>query len=155
MSRLPLVRSLLVLPLLAVAACGGSDEPDAKAAYVTEAGRVCQVAKDDADALTTPTSASEIKPFVDNSLSIAKRAQGELAELTPPPEDAAELEAKVLDPFAALVAEGDAYAAKVDAAGTDGAKLLPLLSQRPTAEGIDLEFLRSYGLGVCADVLEQ
>ena len=40
------------------------------------------------------------------------------------------------------------------AAGTDQAKLLSLLSQRPTAEGIDVEFLRGYGLSSCAEAVE-
>ncbi|MCW2615738.1 MAG: hypothetical protein JWN08_2732 [Frankiales bacterium] len=145
-------RLLLVLPLLLTACGGGGD--DAQDAYVAEATKVCEVAETDADALTSPTSAAGIKPFVDGTLAIATRAQGDLAALTPPPDDAAELEAKVLTPFAELVEEGKAYAAEVDAAGTDGAKLLALVAEQPSAEGIDLEYLRSYGLGVCADVID-
>ena len=155
-------RSLLVLPaLLLLPACGGDEAPtgagqteDPKAAYVASASKVCQTAQKEADALTTPTTAEAIKPFVDSSLAIAQRAQTGLAALTPPPTDAARLISRVLDPFAALVVEGEAYAEKVAAAGNDGAKLLPLLSQQPTAKGIDLAFLRSYGLGVCADVID-
>lgn len=143
--------ALAVLSLLLLAGCGGNDEKDA---YVAEASKVCEVARTDADALTTPTTAAAIKPFVDTSLAIAVRAQAELAALTPPAEDRAELESKVLDPFAELVEQGRAYAAKVDAAGTDGAKLLALIAQQPSAEGIDLEYLRAYGLDACADVIE-
>lgn len=148
---------MLVLPLLLLAACSTETAPSAPSpqqVYVAEAAKVCQVAKDDTDALTAPAAAAEIGPFVDDVLSIAKRAQGELAALIPPPADAAALKTKVLDPFAALVVEGDAFKAKVDAAGDDGAKLLPLLAEQPTADGVDLAFLRDYGLGVCADVLD-
>lgn len=73
--------------------------------------------------------------------------------MTPPAEDAQALRTKVLGPFAALVEQGRAYAAKVTAAG-DGAKLLPRLAEQPTAEGIDLGYLRSYGLGTRADVID-
>ncbi len=146
--------SLAVLPLLLLTACGGGgggDDP--KAAYVAQATKVCEVAKTDADALPRPTGATDLKAFVDNTVAIAKRAQGELAALTPPEPDAAELTSKVLNPYAELVTAGEAYAKKVDAAGSDQAKLLPLLAARPTPDKIDLEYLRSYGLGVCADAI--
>ena len=148
-------RALAVLPLLLLAACGGADAgADAKTGYVGQATKVCEVAKTDADALPRPTGATDLKAFVDNTVAIAKRAQGELAALTPPTADAADLKSKVLDPFAELVAQGEAYAKKVDAAGSDQAKLLPLIAAKPTAAGIDLDYLRSYGLGVCADAID-
>lgn len=152
-------RALLVLPLLVLPACGGGGDggdggDSAKAAYVAAAVKVCEVAKTDAAALKAPAAPADFKPFVDGNLAIATRARTELDALTPPPADADALRTKVLDPFAALVSDGEAFAAKVTAAGTDQAKLLPLLAQVPTAEGVDLEFLRSYGLGVCADVLD-
>ncbi len=146
--------ALVVLPLLLLTACtsgGGDDDP--KAAYVAQATKVCEVAKTDADALPRPTGAADLKSFVDNTVAIAKRAQGELAALTPPEADAAELRSKVLDPFAALVTEGEAYAKKVEAAGTDQAELLPLIAAQPKPDNIDLDYLRSYGLGVCADAI--
>ena len=145
-------RAVVVLPLLLLAACGGGGD-DPKAAYVTQATKVCEVAKTDGDALPRPTGATDLKAFVDNTVAIAKRAQGELAALTPPEPDAAELKTKVLDPFAALVTEGEAYAKKVDAAGTNQAELLPLIAAQPKPDKIDLAFLRSYGLGVCADAI--
>lgn len=158
-------RALLVLPLLvltaAVSACGGSDTGggggaggvDPRAAYVASATKVCQAAQSEAKALKAPTKPEEFKPFVDASVAIAQRAQAGLSTLTPPPADAAPLRSKVLDPFAALVVQGEAYAAKVTAAGTDQAKLLALLSEQPTPAGIDLVYLRGYGLDVCADVV--
>ena len=145
-------RALAVLPLLLLAACGGGGD-DAKAGYVSQATKVCEVAKTDADALPRPTGATDLKAFVNNTVAIAKRAQGELAALTPPEPDASDLKSKVLDPFAELVTEGEAYAKKVDAAGTDQAKLLPLIAAQPKPDKIDLEYLRSYGLGVCADAI--
>lgn len=142
---------LLPAVLLALAACGGGD--DAKQEYVDAASAVCEEADADFSALATPTTPAGFAPFAQQTVQIAERAQGELAGLTPPEDDAADLRSKVLDPFAALVDDGKAFAAKVEAAGTDQAKLLPLLSERPTAEGIDLDYLRSYGLEACADAI--
>lgn len=150
-------RVLQALPVVVVltwlTACGGSGD-DAKTAYVSEATNICEVAQTDVAALKSPASAAELKPFVDNSLGIAKRAHNELLQLTPPPADVAELKTKVLDPFTALITRSEAYAAKVTAAGSDPAKLLPLLSEGPKPDGIDLGFLRSYGLPTCADLLK-
>ena len=150
-------RVLFALPVLAVlttvTACGGGGG-DAKDAYLVAATNVCEVAKTDTAALKSSASAADLKQFVDNSLAIAKRAQSELQQLTPPPDDVAELKTKVLDPFATLITQGEAYAAKVTAAGTDQAKLLPLLAEQPKPDGIDLDFLRSYGLPTCADVIK-
>ena len=150
-ARLPLV----ALPLSVLAACGrGGGGDEAKGAYVAAAAGVCASAQKDSAALTRPTKPTDLAPAANSTVAIAKRAQEALAALTPPPEDAAELRTRVLDPFAALVTRGQAYAAQVTAAGTDQAKLLPLLGQQPTAQGVDLDFLRSYGLGVCADLLD-
>lgn len=152
-ARLPLV----ALPLSVLAACGGGGGgggDEAKGAYVAAAAGVCASAQKDSAALTRPTKPIDLAPAANRTVAIAKRAQEALAALTPPPQDAAELRTRVLDPFAALVRRGQAYAAQVTAAGTDQAKLLPLLGQQPTAQGVDLDFLRSYGLGVCADLLD-
>ncbi|MGI8536484.1 MAG: hypothetical protein ACR2K2_08285 [Mycobacteriales bacterium] len=147
-------RLLVLLPALALAltACGGNADP--KADYVAKANSLCADADDDFAALTQPTSAAEFSPFAQKTVAIAEKAQRELAKLSPPEQDRAELETKVLTPFAALVEEGKAFAQQVSDAGADQAKLLALLPQRPTAEKIDLGFLRSYGLGTCADAIE-
>jgi len=160
--RRPLTYPLPVLAVLALglAACsggGGEDapEPDPRVAYVEQATAVCDEASTDFSALTQPAAPADLGPFVNQTLAIAERAQTGLAELTPPEQDRADLESRVLDPFAALVDEGRAYAADVEAAGTDPAVLLPLLSQRPSVEGIDLAYLRNYGLESCADAISQ
>jgi hypothetical protein len=69
--------------------------------------------------------------------------------------DEAELREKVLDPFAEVVEQGKAFAGDVEAAGTDQAALLALISQRPSAAAVDTEYLRTYGLPTCADAIEQ
>ena len=150
-------RSLLLPVLVAVlAGCSGGDDgaEQAKAAYVSQAQAVCDTAAAEFAELETPTAPDAFAPFVAQTLSIAETAQGELAALTPPELDAAELSTRVLDPFAELVEQGRDFAAEVEAAGSDGAALLPLLGQRPSAEGIDLEFLRGYGLQSCADAID-
>lgn len=149
-------RRTLLLPVLLVslAACSGDGDDDAKQAYLSQAQAVCDQAAADFAELQTPTAAAEFAPFVNDTLAIAEQAQTGLAGLTPPEADQEELQTRVLDPFATLVEQGRGFAAEVEAAGTDQAALLPLLSQRPSAAGIDLEYLRSYGLESCADAID-
>ena len=54
--------------------------------------------------------------------------------------------------------DGIAYrtlAEQVRAAGADQAKLLALLSERPTGKSIDVTYLREYGLDSCAEAVEK
>ena len=161
MTRRALVLPALVLVLTACSAGDGTDgdgdaapsAEEVKQIYVEQATDVCERADAEFSALPQPTTPAAFAPYVQETVRIAETAQRDLSALSPPEPDRAELESKVLDPFAALVEDGKAFAAKVVAAGTDQAKLLPLLSQRPTSAGIDLEHLRSYGLDVCADAI--
>ena len=146
--------------VLALSACsgGGNDaapEVDPKQAYVEQASEVCASADEEFAALTAPTTPAEFSPYVTETVGIADRAQRELAALTPPEQDRAELESKVLTPFAELVEQGKAWSAEVTAAGTDQAALLPLLGERPTSAGIDKEFLTEYGLETCAQAVSK
>lgn len=148
---------MLLLPalVLGLAACG-SDEPsgpDPKAAYVQQASAVCDSAKKQFGALMAPTTPAGFAPYAESTVTIAEKAQKELAALTPPEKDRAALQSKVLDPFAAVIVEGRDFVGKVKAAGSDQAQLLPLLSQVPKTDGIDKDYLRSYGLGGCADAI--
>jgi hypothetical protein len=128
------------------------EEVDPKAAYVTAADEICTSADEDFAALTPPTTPEQFSPFVQETVGIADRAQSQLAALTPPEQDRAELESKVLTPFATLVEQGRAWSAQITAAGADSAALLPLLAARPTS-GVDEEYLRAYGLDSCADAV--
>ncbi len=149
--------------VLALSACSGGggdgaaapEEVDPKQAYVEQASEICASADEDFAALTPPTTPDQFSPYVQESVGIADRAQSQLAALTPPEQDRAELESKVLTPFAELVEQGRAWSAKVTAAGTDQAALLPLLNERPTSTGIDKEYLREYGLEACADAVSK
>ena len=147
--------------VLVLSACSGGDEPDAqeevdpKEAYVEQASEICASADEEFAALTPPVTPAEFGPYVETTVGIADRAQRGLAALTPPEQDRAELERKVLTPFAELVEQGRAWSAQVQAAGTDQAALLPLLDSRPTSAGIDKEFLREYGLTSCADAVSK
>jgi len=157
--RLPVLAALALSAVLT--ACSGGDggsgraqkEVDPKQAYVAAASEICTSADEDFAALATPTTPDQFSPYVQESIGIADRARTQLAELTPPEQDRADLESKVLTPFAALVEQGKAWSAQVTAAGADSAALLPLLGSRPTSAGIDKEYLRSYGLGSCADAI--
>ena len=164
MTRRALIVPALVLALSACSGDGGDsgsagrDAPspqEVKEAYVEQATGICEKADAEFRALTQPTTPEAFGPFVSETVRIAEDAQADLSALTPPEPDRAELSSKVLEPFEALVQDARAFSAKVAAAGTDSSKLLPLLSERPTASGIDLQYLRSYGLGVCADAISQ
>ena len=146
-------RALLLSGLLLVAACGGGD--DEKAAYVEKANAVCERAAEEGKALEAPSAPADFAPYTDGLVAIAEKAQADLQELEPPADDRAELEDRVLEPFADVVDEGREFAKKVRAAGDDQAKLLPLLSQAPDAGEVDLQYLRDYGLGTCADVISR
>lgn len=168
-------RRALLLPalLLALTACsgggggGGGGTPAAddaeptpsyeevREAYVAEATEVCERAAADFNALEEPTTPQDFGPYVAETVTIAERAERELSELTPPERDREELEERVLQPFSALVEDAQAYSERVQAAGDDPVQLLPLLAEQPTAEDIDLEYLRSYGLEECADAIAQ
>ncbi len=151
-------RALLLLPLLLLPACGGGDDTDGedpKAAYVADATEVCEGAVEDFEALETPTTPEGFSPYADALVGILEEAHHELASLTPPEADQARLEEKVVNPLEKLVAEGKTYAASVKAAGADQAKLLALLSERPTGKTIDVGYLRSYGLSSCAEAVEK
>lgn len=150
-------RALALLPLLLLPACGGGDDggEDVKAAYVADASAVCEGATEDFEALVTPTTPEGFAPYADALVGILEEAHGELASLTPPEADRARLDEKVIDPLEKLVTEGKAYAVQVRAAGADQAKLLTLLSERPTGDTIDVGYLRSYGLSACAEAVEK
>ena len=145
-------RALLLSTALLLTACGGGD--DAKAAYVEDATAICEEAKTEFEALKVPTSPEGFAPYADQVVGIVEKAEAELGTLMPPEDDRAELQDRVLDPLNDLVAEGRTYAEQVRDAGQDQAKLLTLLSKRPSAADIDTEYLRSYGLEECADAIE-
>jgi hypothetical protein len=149
----PVLGTLLTSTLL-LAGCGG-DEVDPKVAYVEQATGVCDEAQRAFEALATPTTPEGFAPYANDLVGILETAQTELTGLTPPPDDRAELESRVLEPFGEVVEEGKAFAEEVEAAGTDQAKLLALIGQQPSAAGVDTEYLRTYGLPTCADAIEQ
>ena len=161
MTSRALAAPLTALVLLVSACSGGDDaaapeEADPKQAYVEQASEICSSADEEFVALGgTPTTPQEYGPYVQESVGIADRASSRLAELTPPADDRADLESKVLTPLAELVEQGKAWSAQVTAAGTDQAALLGLLGSRPTSAGIDKEYLREYGLTTCADAVSK
>ena len=150
--------SALAAAALVLTGCsdGGGEaapEVDPKEAYVEAASEVCTSAQEEFAALTPPTAPADFAPYVEQTVALAEDAQRDLAALTPPEQDRAELESRVLDPFAELVEQGKAWGAQVVAAGTDQTALLGLLAERPTSAEVDTEFLRSYGLTSCAEAI--
>lgn len=146
-------RALLLSGALLLTACGGGE--DDKKQYVTDATAVCEKAAAESEELTVPTTPEGFADYAGELVAIAEDAQADLAELEPPADDKDELEKRVLDPFADVVEEGRQFAQKVEDAGGDQSKLLPLLSQLPDAGEVDLQYLRDYGLETCADLIDQ
>lgn len=145
-------RALLLSTALLLAACGGGD--DEKAAYVEQANALCAEAQADVEALTVPTTPDGFAPYAEDLVGIVEQAQTELEALTPPADDRQELEDRVFIPLQGLVDEGKQFVEEVRAADGDQAKLLGLLSQRPSADDIDTDYLREYGAETCADAIE-
>jgi hypothetical protein len=144
-------RALLLSTVLLLTACGGGE--DEKQAYVDRASTICEEAVTEFEAVSTPTTPDGFAPYADQVVAILEKTEADLSALEPPADDRPELEQKALQPLGDLVEEGKAFAERVRAAGSDQGQLLALLSERPTAEDIDQEFLRSYGLEPCADAV--
>lgn len=145
-------RALLLSTALLLAACGGGGE-DEKQVYVDRASTICDEAVTEFEALTVPTTPEGFAPYADQLVGILEKTEAELSSLEAPEQDRAQLEQKALQPLSRLVEEGKAYAERVREAGGDQSKLLTLLSERPSTQDIDQEFLRSYGLEPCADAV--
>lgn len=147
-----MTRRLLILPVLVLvlSACAGDPKED----FIEDATAICRQARTDVSSIPAPTSAAGFASFAEQIVAIGAKAEQDLAALTPPEADRAELQTKVLDPFAVLVEEGRVFTDKLRAAGSDGSKLSALLAERPTTGDIDLDYLRSYGLPDCADSLD-
>src|SRR5689334_4400907 len=114
------MKRALVLVLL-VAACGGSSGgggSSPKADYISKAEAICAKANTEITAAKkkTPTAITEVPPYVHKLLDLAKKTLDDLTALTPPSKDAAEVKAKLLDPLGQQYADGQAFAARVDAA---------------------------------------
>lgn len=154
MRRASLVLSPLVLTLLVLPACGGGDE-QAKAAYVEQAEAVCARANAARQAVPAATSAAGIPKAVRALVDVAAGATAELAALKPPEKDAAQIQEKFVGPLQSQVQDGQAYAARVQAAkGSDAGALLRLLAEAPTETRADLEFLRDYGFRACVEAAD-
>lgn len=150
-------RVLVVLPLLLLAsACGGSDEPSAKEAYLAEAEAVCAKANAAQKAEKSPAGPDAIPAYVRRVVTIASDASAELNALEPPADDADELDAKLLSPLREQVAVGQAFAKDVEEAGAkkDTAAVLKLLGTAPLQPKADLEFMKDYGFVECVDAAD-
>lgn len=152
------MKRALVLVLLA-AACGGSSGSgdkgvDAKKAYLAKAEALCadvntKVAKARKE---VPTDIAAVPAYVHRIVDLGRTNVDGLTTLTPPPKDAADLQAKVLGPLTEQVKVGDAYAAKVDAAtkAKNNTVLTDLLTHPPTQTRADIAWMRTYGFSACA-----
>ena len=148
------MKRALVLVLL-VAACGGSsgDKHDAKSVYLTKAEGICAKANIEVAAAkkNTPTAIADVPPYVHKLLDLAKQTLDDVSRLSPPSADAAEVKAKLLDPLGQQYADGQAFAAKVDAAAAknDSATLTQLVFNPPTKTRVDVAWMKKYGFKEC------
>jgi hypothetical protein len=152
-------RVLLVLPLIACAACSGgssSSSGASKVDYLRKAEAICTKANADQKALKTPTSAAQLSPYVDAVVQIADTSTTALAALTPPKADAAALQSHVLGPLTAQLAKAKTYATEVRKASDahDQLGLAKLLSDPPNKTAADLDWMRKYGFQQCVDAAD-
>jgi hypothetical protein len=147
-------RALVLLML--VAACGGSSgggKVSAKASYLADAENVCATANTRlAEAKKAlPSGVTEIPAYVHTLLDLAKKTLDDLSALTPPPDDAVQIKAKVLDPLGQQYADGQAFAVKVDAAAKakDTQTLTQLAFNPPTKTRVDIAWMKTYGFKAC------
>src|SRR5436305_1409339 len=138
------MKRALVL-LLLVAACGGGSgghKADPKAAYLSKAEAICAKANTEIAAAkkNTPAGIAEVPPYVHKLLDLAKQTLDDLTVLSPPSADATEVKAKLLDPLGQQYADGQTFAAKVDAAAAknDSATLTQLVFNPPTKTRVDI-----------------
>ncbi len=149
-------RAAAVVPLLLlVAACGGKD---GKAQYLSKAEALCTKINEQRTQLqnNVPTEPAELPAYVDKVLATARDASSQLSALEAPEQDRAQIDAKVLQPLRAQVADAEAFGEKLKAAArkNDGIALLNLLQTAPTGTRVDVTFMRDYGFKACADAAD-
>ena len=145
----------VLVAVLLVAACGGGGDGDssAKKAYVNKAEAICERANEQLEQAkkNQPTSSAAVSAYVKQLVDIAVSNLDGLAELEPPAEDRADIDAKVLEPLRTQLKAAEAYQAEVDAAvvAKDNAALLRLVQNPPTQTKADLAFMKDYGFDAC------
>ena len=148
------MKLLLVLPLVAVAACSGGSSSEVAAkrsAYVQQAEAICKKANADQSALKKPSTAKQLSPYVDAVVQIADRSTTALLKLTPPKEDQKALDQHVFTPLHTQLVAARDYADKVRSAAkaNDQVALVKLLSDPPNQTAADLIWMRKYGFHEC------
>lgn len=145
-----------VMLMLLLASCGGDgdevSEVSEKDRYLAKAEAICASANDELAAVrkTQPSSTDLLPAFVKSVVDVGRKNVTQLAALTPPAADAAQIQAKVIAPLKAQVVTGDAYTAKVAKAVKDkDPALLGLVTNPPTETKADIAFMRDYGFQAC------
>jgi hypothetical protein len=139
-----------VLPILLLAACGGSDGLN-KADYLKQAESVCTKANADAKALVSPTDPAGIVTYVNSLVTIADTATASLRGLSAPEADRSEIDSKLLTPLEAQLAEARSYAEKMAAAvkAGDNKAIGALIGDPPVQTKADTAWMASYGFKEC------
>ena len=147
-------RALVVL--LLVAACGGGPEDDQQSpreTYVQAAEVICANANRELAEATKqrPAAIDAIPPYVGRIVEIARKNVTSLGSLIQPGPDAADLNAKLLDPLREQLEVAERYEADVAAAAKakDSAAVLRLVTAPPTETRADLAWMRSFGFEEC------
>lgn len=150
-------RTLLVVPLVLVAACGGgggksgSTEAADKAAYLKKTEPICADANAAKKALKAPTGVNDLVPYAKGVVDLSEKVTAEFAAVTPPAADRKDIQAKVVGPLQAEVAGGKDFIKKLEAAkaASDLTAISNLLANPPTKTRADLTFMKDYGFVDC------
>lgn len=173
MRRLHLALAAAVLT--SAVACGGDDpkpaassappaasvtpsptpSPVAKSEYVGAVNKICDRVVTEAEGITEPKSAQEYQAAMAKILGIIERAQADVRELTPPAEDAADLEKYFLTPNDEQAAAYKAALPKMEAAiASNDLKAAEAAFTKAVEEGESTEeetkWIMGYGLTSCA-----
>lgn len=145
-------RTLLLLPLLLLPACGGSDGLP-KDEFVAKAEAVCAKTNAALEDEKEPESPQEIEPYFSRQLKTAKDATEELEQLAADQPDEDQIRTIFLTPLRGQVEELETYLPRIAEAVEQGEQGLSELEE-PDLPKADEAAMKEYGFDACLEVAQ-
>jgi hypothetical protein len=142
----------VLLPVVLVAACGGSDGLP-KEEFVERAEALCSSANDALDNEPQPESPEQITPYFERLLTTAEETTTELEELAADQPDEEEISRIFLTPLRGQVEVLQGYLPKVEEAVQEGEQGLAELPE-PELPEADASAMRDYGFDACLETAQ-